>query len=330
MEILLLPLMGPWHLHYPRYNAVSVLELADWAEPEALLSTALAPGAFHDPAWQDTPEVALPLTLVPWARRRGLAVEGVLEPSPDPAAAADFRRYAEAYPELRDPWQRAEAQLEPLETLLAEPLTLPRIEAEVLPRLSAHQRAREAAFGDGPASDWLRQRAVVMAKRVLAQPARRVVLAASAEHLPFLREALAGRADWLAAPELPPSPASRERSLLDYAFRGESADPEALLGQLRGVAGAEARYHEANLLLAHQHPAEALEVLEAASRDDFSRPYYLPGFLLARLGQLYDLAGDRDAARRAYRGALALAYAPAAARASARQGLEAPFALPDA
>jgi hypothetical protein len=67
--------------------------------------------------------------------------------------------------------------------------------------------------------------------------------------------------------------------------------------------------------------------LEAASAGDFAEPYYLPGFLLCRLGQLYDIVGRREAALRAYRGTLALSYAPVEAATQARAGLAAPFAL---
>jgi hypothetical protein len=65
--------------------------------------------------------------------------------------------------------------------------------------------------------------------------------------------------------------------------------------------------------------------LERALRTDFQEPYYLPGFLLARLGQLYDLAGQRDAALRSYRGVLALSYAPLEAAEAATSGLVEPF-----
>ena len=92
----------------------------------------------------------------------------------------------------------------------------------------------------------------------------------------------------------------------------------------------EARFLEAQLLLAHDHAAEALEVLEAAAAGDFREPYLLPGLLLARLGQLRDLAGKRDRALQAYRGALALAWLPAEAREAAEAGMRAPFARPAA
>jgi hypothetical protein len=327
MTLLLLPLMGALHLRYPRYNAETLVGLLDAFRPDALALTPLPGDALSDPAWQDTDEIALPLSVVPWALRRGVPVYGVLEPSPDASAQADFRRYAAEYPQLGQAWREAEAHLTPLADLLAEPLELPRVASEVLPLLRAHQEAREATFGDGPATDWLRARAEVMARRIRELPHARVAVLSSAEHLPFLTDALGEAEVPVDAP--PPTEAERARSLLDVAFRGEAQDPGRLLAALREIDHPEARYHEANLLLAHDHPAEALAVLEAASQGDFSRPYFLPGFLLARLGQLYDLAGRRDAARRAYLGVLALAYAPAEAREAAQMGLEQPFAYPE-
>ena len=102
MKLTLLPLMGPFHLRYPLYNAVSVRDAVAAFQPHGVATTALAADALADPLWQDTPELVLPHTVVPWARRRGVPVYGVYRPSPDPAAATDFRRYAAQYPKLRD------------------------------------------------------------------------------------------------------------------------------------------------------------------------------------------------------------------------------------
>ncbi|ADI15845.1 hypothetical protein [Truepera radiovictrix] len=331
MKLALLPLLGPWHLLYPRYNAVSVLELVRAFAPEALALTPLVPGALRDPRWQATPEVALPLSVVPWAQRRALPLYEVFEPSPDEAAESDFRRYLEAYETTRATLREVDAPLSALGELLRAPLTLTRVRLELLPLLESYQRGREAAFEDGPGTDWLRARTAVMAERVAALPHTRVAVLASAEHLPFLREALAARlgdpAVWEELPELPaePSDAVRERALLDVAFRGEVEDPGALIAQLRTLEHPEARFHEANLLLANGHMVEALAALRAGVQGDFSAPYYLPGYLLARLGQVCDLVGERDEARRAYRGVLALSWAPDEAVAAARAGLEAPF-----
>jgi hypothetical protein len=75
----------------------------------------------------------------------------------------------------------------------------------------------------------------------------------------------------------------------------------------------------------NDHASEALETLEGAVGGDFSAPYFLPGYLLARLGQLRDLAGEREGAVRAYRGVLALDWVPTEAREAAQAGLETPF-----
>lgn len=332
-DALLVPLAGPLHLAFPAWNAVTVRDALAAAAPAAIATTALAPGAFDDPWWRDTPEIALPQTVVPWAEARGLPVRAVGAPSPEPGAANDFARYAEGYPALRHAWQRAASVEAPLEELLAKPLGLDRLVAEVLPLVAEAQDVREEAFGDGPATDWLRERATLMADRIVAiaaepgvvQAARPVVVLAPLDHLPRLREALADRLSIGYVPAPGVSAEARRRSLLDYAMRVDVPEPGEVIRQLRELEGPEPRYHEANLLLANGHAAEALEILEAASRMDFQHPYWLPGYLLARLGQLYDLVGRRDAAVRAYRGVRALAYAPPEARDAADHGIEAPF-----
>ena len=345
---LLVPLVGPLHLAFPAYNTVTVRDVLEAASPAVVLTTALEPGALRDPAWQDTPEIALPHTVVPWAEARGTPVQPIGAPSPDPAATADFARYAEQYPALQSAWIRAEQQEAPLRDLLARSLSLARIVDEAMPLLAEAQQVREATFGDGPATDWLRQRTAAMAAAVAqhADPdpangatadrhhaatrpaaAGPVAVLASLDHVPLLHEALVELHVPVAFPAAPPASAqARRRSLLDYAMRVDVAEPEEVLRSLRDLDGPEARYHEANILLANGHGAEALERLEEAVRDDFVRPYWLPGFLLARLGQLHDLVGNREAALRAYRGVRALSWAPPEARAAAVHGIEAPFA----
>ena len=181
-----------------------------------------------------------------------------------------------------------------------------------------------AAVGDGLGSDWFDARCDTMAERVLALPGR-VALLAPADHMSALRERLETRVALIPTPRVSESDEARVRGLLDFAMRGGAAEPGNVLASLRELPQAEARYHEANLLLAHGHPAEALERLETASHGDFSQPYFLPGYLLARLGQLRDLDGNRDRALQAYRGVRALAYAPADALEAAEAGIAAPF-----
>lgn len=326
MELLLVPLIGPFHLRSPAYNSVTVRDLVAAWQPDALATTALTPGELDDPEWQDTPEMALPLAVVPWARRKGLVVHEVGVPHPDPNAEEDFRRYLEPYPEPMKQLRQVESQLQPVGELLESPLTLERISRDLLPAMERYQREREERFGDGPASGWLRERLQAAATRTSELPEARVALLAPADHLPILQEALASRSITLAEPpSFAAGPDAQERAILDYAFQVEVPEPGRLIAQLREIAGSEARYHEANLLLAGGHGYEALEVLEKTSHGDFSSPYFLPGYLLARLGQLRDLADRRQDALRAYRGVLALDFAPAEAVEAARAGLESPF-----
>lgn len=321
----LIPLMGALHLHYPQYNAVTVRDLLIANPPEALALTPLSDAVFSTPAWQDTPEVALPLTVVPWAQRRRLSIYPIFEASPDEEAYQQFMRFAEQYPQLRSKVASVNAHLRPLQPLLNEPLTLTRILSEVIPLLRSYQLKRETELEEGPGTDWWRSRMTRMAERIAALPHDKVTVLASAEHIPFLEDALAQQLTLQMPEPVPVSEESRVRSLLDFAFKTDVPEPGNVIAQLREVNTPEARYHEANLLLANGHIAEALELLRQASKTDFTEPYYLPGFLLARLGQLYDLTDDRTNALRCYRGVKALTYAPRAALEAAEAGLSAPF-----
>ncbi|MDZ7706543.1 MAG: hypothetical protein U5J97_01375 [Trueperaceae bacterium] len=325
MPFSLVPLVGPFHRRFPRYNAITVLEIVAAAEPDAVVTTALPPGALDDPAWQDVDEPGLQ-AVVRWARDAGVPLAEVGEPSPDPTAQADFVRYlaqsAEDHPALR---RLAEVR-GPLEELLARALDLSRIQNELLPAVAALHDARIELFGDGPGSDWLEQRVDRMVERLAPWSDRRTLVLSPVDHLPVLARRLAEAAS--DAADVPPSAAARQRALLDTAFAGEADDAAGLIAALREIDAAEARLAEAEVLLKHGHAAEALAVLRDAVRGDFSEPPYLPGWLLARLGQLYDLDGRRDDAKRSYRGVLALSWAPAPARDAAREGLERPFAAP--
>lgn len=317
--------MGPFHLRYPAYNVVTVRDIVAANQPQALVTTVLETEDFNTPAWQDTLELALPHTVIPWAKKRNLPVYGVFEKTPDPTALEDFKRFANEYPALKSKMMSVESLLRPLQTLLEQPLTLTRIENEVIPLLSDYQLEREKVFEDGPATDWLHQRARTMAQRILELPFERITVLASAEHIPFLQAELGDKALLESPPTVEPTEESRDRSLLDFAFRVDVPEPGNIIAKLRTMKQVEAKYHMANLLVANNHVAEALETLEQASHGDFSEPYYLPGYLLARLGQLYDLTDKRDAAIRAYKGVRALSYAPKEALESAEAGLKEVF-----
>lgn len=326
MPTLLVPLVGPFHLRFPRYNAVTVRDVVAAARPDRLLTSARPGEGPEGVTWFASEEVAIPLAVSPWATAEGRELIEVGEPSPDPAAQADLERYLGEAPAGREAILRVQEARAPVEELLKGALDLGRIERELVPALEELRRVRLALFGDGPGTDWSETRGDAVALRVRSFEQEVgdgvVVVLTPVDEIGPLVERLDGARF---APSVPPGEASRRRALLDSALGGEAKDPEAMLRALRELPGAEARLAEADLLLARGHPAEALDILENASRGDFSRPYHVPGWLLARLGQLYDLAGRRDDALRAYRGALALSWAPPTAREAASKGLERPF-----
>jgi len=325
--VTIVPLLGPLHLRLPQYNAVSVLRSVEAFEPTVLALAPLAPGALAEPGWQDCLELPLPHTVVPWARRSGTPLVEVGGHTDDEGAEGDFRRYLQSFEGGRALLASVDAEERPIGELLTRPLTLDSVLDELLPAVERFQQRRRETFGEGPGTGWQEQRARAMAAAVLALEGERVAVLAGVDDVPSLSVELAGRVTLRRPPGPPVDNAVRRRSLLDYAMRGEAPDPAALLGQLQEIDEPEARYLEANLLLQVGEAQEALEVLEHASTMDFVEPYYLPGFLLSRLGQLYDLAGRRDAALRAYRGVRALGYAPGEALAAAEAGLQRPFTL---
>lgn len=325
--VAIVPLLGPLHVRMPQYNAVSVLRSVQAFRPSRIALAPLVPGALQRPSWQDCAEVVLPHTVVPWARSAGVPVAEVGAPPREEGTEEEFRRYLESFDGGRALLASVDGDERPVRDILERSLTLKDVLDELLPAVEAFQRRRREAFGEGPGTGWLEDRARRTADAVLELGAGRIAVLAGADDVPALAGALEGQA----AVERPAEPLAddtvRRRSLLDYAMRAEASDPQALLDRLREIDEPEARYLEANLLLQAGEGDEALTVLERASAQDFVEPYYLPGFLLSRLGQLYDLAGRRDAALRAYRGVRALSYAPAEALAAAEAGLEAPFAI---
>ena len=164
-----------------------------------------------------------------------------------------------------------------------------------MPVLLEHQTLQEETFQDGPRhrlaagahrEDGRRRFGVC---RMGASPYSR----ASTSCL-FLEAFLQNKADLTAPPTPEPTDETRERSLLGLRVPGRGTRAGSAARQTAHVRKrSRPRYHEANLLTANHHVVEALDVLELASRGDFAEPYYLPGYLLARLGQLYDLTDNR-------------------------------------
>lgn len=331
MPVLTVPLLGPLHLRWPAYSTVTVRDLVAAAGADVVATTVLEADALAAPSWQDTFELALPLSIVPWLRSAGRQLTCLAEPVPDPTAQEDFFRFAGEMPALQE---RLSGYLSLRARLAAEleaPLDPARLNRVILPLVREQQVQLRDTAGDGPATGWVWERSRSAAGRIAELAAGgTVVVLAALEDVPALEAALTElQVPLLPLPEsVPVSEEARDRSLLDHAMLApEATDLPALLTALGRLGSAEAGYARANLLLGSGHAAEALELLEQVSHGDFSAPYFLPGFLLTRLGQLRDLDGNRSGALQAYRAVLALDWAPAEAVEEARAGLEAPFAL---
>lgn len=331
MPVLTVPLLGPLHLRWPAFNAVTVRDLVGAAGADVVATTVLEPDALASPAWQDTFELALPLSVVPWLRSAGRQLVCLAEPHEDPTAQADFFRFAGEVPALQQQLADYLGLQSRLAAELEAPLDAARLNRVILPLIREQQvRLRDTA-GDGPATGWVWERSRRAAQQLAPLAASQtVVLLAALEDVPALETALTDlQVTQLPLPDkVAVSAEARDRALLDHAMlAGEGSDLRALLDALGRLDSAEAGYARANLLLGSGHAAEALALLEQVSHGDFSVPYFLPGFLLTRLGQLRDLDGNRSGAMQAYRAVLALDWAPAEALEEALAGMEAPFAL---
>jgi len=316
-----IPLLGPFHRTFPRYNAVSVLDVVRQRSTSTLATTAVVPSGWDDPRWQDVDEPALQVAVVPWARRRGQAIHAIGEPSPDPTAPTDAVRYLREAGMAGEVLRAIDDATADVEALLQRPLDLTSIASDLVPKLRDLQQHRLDAFGDGPGTDWLGERANKVLDRLQALSATDIDLLASVDLLPALLAS--DRVTWIAPTVPAPSEEARRRALLDAAFHRGGEEPLRWLEQLGDLDGPEARWLEAEVWLRSGHLAEALERLRSLTSGEFGEPSHLPGMVLARLGQLADLDGRHDEARRAYRGVLALDWAPTVAREVARQGLEA-------
>ncbi|MBX3143458.1 MAG: hypothetical protein KF813_06865 [Trueperaceae bacterium] len=339
LTVKLIPLAGAFHTRWPAFNSVHVREAVETFSP-SVVCVPLPVGSLASPQWQGTDEVALPLTVVPWARRAGVPLVeiGIGPDDPqdpgDAAAERDLLKFMEQYDLGRRRLAELDAAAAPLRALLSGRIDHRALLASVVPAVAEYQSERERIMDAGPGTGWLAERSALLASRILAcagtgsdsagQNSGRVAALIPLDYYPSVKHALVPHAEIEEIDVnslIEPSPEARARSLLDLAFEGGGDDPAALLPGLASLPEPEARFHEANLLFALGHLAEARAKLEALVAGDFSEPYYLPGFALTRLGQLHDLAGDPRAAGRCYRGALALDFTPEAAIEFARAGL---------
>jgi len=314
MPVLILPTLGPFHLLQPRYNAQTLIELIEAFEPSELLLGSYGPDELAVDSWRD--EEPAFFFVLPWARARGLPVRAL---DPQPAWRKEeelFRQALEAFPQGQTLLAQAQPLDEELRRALSQPLwpqELPRLQRALQSYLEGLRRL----FGEGPATGHRSERMALLQAHLAQLPEGCYVL-------------LVGALDYAELPaqgiEHTPTEAERIRALLDRAWRLEASDDLALLlEELRSIPTAESLYLAAQIYLAAGAPEAAFELMETLIQQDFSEPAYLPGYALARYGQLADLLGQRERALSAYRAVLALSWAPSEARDVAQAGLCTPF-----
>ncbi|WP_117238546.1 tetratricopeptide repeat protein [Thermus sediminis] len=320
VRMLLLPSLGPFHILHPRYNAATVLAILERARPPVLYLASLSQEALSEGWWRE--EDPLLFHLLPWAEGRGLPVVALDEEAHLKKEAEVFREALAQHPGGKPYLERMAAFDQALLALLRTPLTLEGLASgEFLARLRGIYEGFAQAFGEGPATGFRQGR---MARVAEALKGKEGAVIAEVLDFPFLAEAFPGA---LPGPQ-EPTEAERQRALMDRAWQlREEDDWVGLVEGLFAIGSPEALYLAAQIYLAAGEWREALGLMEEVFRMDFQHPEYLPGYVLARFGQLLDLAGERERALRAYRGVLALSWAPEEARTIAQAGLRTPFRL---
>ncbi len=326
MSVLVIPTLGPFHILHPRYNGVTVAELVKAHQPEKIVLASYSPEELAAQSWRDQNEISF-FHVLPWAERARVAVEALDSQAHLKAEAEQFREALRQYPKGQQALEQVQALEERLEWLLSTPRTPEEFAQEmVLEVLWAYHQGYVQAFGEGPATGFRRQRMAEVAGRLRDSQGRVAVLVDVLEY-PLLLEHLLPEQRLLLGPHTPTEP-ERQRSVLDRAWQlNESDDWAVLLQQLQEVEGPEALYCAAQIYLAAGQAEDAYALLEQLVHSDFQHPAYLPGYTLARYGQLADVLGQRDQALRAYKAVLGLSWAPMEAREIALAGQKTPFRL---
>ena len=320
--MVVLPLLGPLHMLHPRYNARTIVESILKAGVDVVYLASYSKQGLEKKVWRDRNELLL-FELAPFVEDGRIRLAAVGE------NAESLQHEAELFSEYLSSMPRGEAAKERLigiERELSEFLKVPRLPSEFAGEdfIGGLERIlqKQAEFaGEGPATGFRQQRMVQVAE-ALSGIENAVVLVDVLDYPALMRRLPDAHGPW----DQEPTKAEMERALLDRAWRLENEEEWGnLLAQLAEIDSAEAGYLASQIYLAAGQSEDALRILEDVSRGDFSRPEYLPGYVLARLGQLYDLVGQRDKALRAYAAVRALSWAPAEVKEIAQAGLRAPF-----
>jgi len=324
LVFLLLPTLGPFHIMHPRYNAVTVLELVKAYQPTQILLASYSPDELAAQSWREDNEVSF-FHVLPWAQRVDLPVIALDKLSHLKQEADAFRQALSQYPKGQQILQQLASLEASLSAFLAAPRTLDGL-VETLRPVTEYLEGRARLLGEGPATGFRQERMKAVSDKLLASHEPAAVLVDLLDY-PVLIDLLPP-ASYLLLPPHTPTEAERQRSVLDRAWRLEESDDwGALLQHLQEVESPEAIYCAAQIYLAAGQIQDAFGLLEQLVHSDFQHPQYLPGYTLARYGQLADLMGEREKALRAYAAVLALAWVPLEAREIALAGSKAPLKL---
>ncbi|HEU4740676.1 MAG TPA: hypothetical protein VFS50_03660 [Meiothermus sp.] len=325
MAVLILPTFGPFHILHPRYNAVTVLEMAKAWKPQAILLASYGPAELEASTWRDAGDLPL-FHLLPWAEANGVEVAALDEQSGLKTQAEQFREALAQFPRGQEILAQASGLEQRLQALLTRPL-LPAESSSpaFLSELWAYLDGFARVFGEGPATGFREQRMKAVAGQIRARGEGHWVVLSDLLDYPYLLREIPGSTG---PGEHASSEAEADRAILDRAWRLEENDDWGLLlHQLQEVGTEEAQYLAAQVYLAAGQPEDALALMEALLHSEFVHPAYLPGYVLARYGQLQDLVGDRQTALKAYQATLALSWVPPEAREIALAGQQSPFKL---
>ncbi len=326
MSVLLIPTLGPFHILHPRYNGVTIVELIRLYQPHSIGLASYSPEELVVGSWRDQHDVPL-FHVLPWAERAKVPVEALDAQAHLKVQAEQFREALGQYPKGQQILAQAAHLEEGLRELLCRPHTPADFaQAPLIEALQAYHREYERFFGEGPATGFRQRRMQQVAERLRASRGRWAVLVDLLD-FPLLLESLPEGIRQLPQ-DHPPTELERQRSILDRAWQLHEADDWAvLLQQLKEMESPEALYCAAQIYLAAGQPEDAFALLEELIHSNFQYPEYLPGYTLARYGQLADLLGQREKALRAYRAVLGLSWAPQEAREMALAGQRTPFRL---
>jgi tetratricopeptide (TPR) repeat protein len=320
--------LGPLLAQMPSYNAQTILEILDFLGIEQVVLSHISPQAWQDGSWRDLENPVL-FALADESRFTVTAI------GPDwawaEAEADQLLGFLGQYPKGQATLRQLQQAEQPLRQALAKPLGIDSLYShEFLALIEQDHLERARLLQEGPGTLHRQRRLALVAEQLQRLATTPALVITPLDDLTALLAAVP-----LQLPDLTafrPAEASRFRALLDRAYRLEETDDlEALVQQLLALDGPadsvlgrlalEARFAASGVYLAVGDLESALDLLEAVSAGHFARPAYLAGYLLARLGQVRDLLGQRQRALRAYQAALALSWLPASAREAASNGL---------